>query len=122
MVHMLQIPQVGRDWEPMLDSYTTLGYLAAATERVRLGTLVTGITYRNVAHLAKIVASLDVLSSGRAECGLGAAWFAAEHKAYGWPFRRSRSATNCWRTRWSCSTSNSRRGFRGAVCEFLKRN
>ncbi|GJM37391.1 MAG: hypothetical protein DHS20C19_07580 [Acidimicrobiales bacterium] len=86
MDHVLQIPQVGREWEPMLDAYTTLGYLAAATERVRLGTLVSGITYRNVAQLAKIVASLDVLSSGRAECGLGAAWFAAEHKAYGWPF------------------------------------
>lgn len=86
MDHMLQIPQVGREWEPMLEAHTTLGYLAAATERVRLGTLVTGITYRNVAHLAKIVASLDVLSSGRAECGLGAAWFAAEHTAYGWPF------------------------------------
>jgi len=86
MDHMLQIPQVGREWEPMLESYSTLAYLAAATERVRLGTLVTGITYRNVAHLAKTVATLDVLSSGRAECGLGAAWFAAEHKAYGFRF------------------------------------
>ena len=65
----------------MLESYTTLGYLAAATERVRLGTLVTGITYRNLAHLAKIVATLDVLSGGRAVCGLGAAWFEREHRA-----------------------------------------
>jgi alkanesulfonate monooxygenase SsuD/methylene tetrahydromethanopterin reductase-like flavin-dependent oxidoreductase (luciferase family) len=48
--------------------------------------MVTGITYRNVAHLAKIVATLDVLSGGRAMCGLGAAWFEREHKAYGWPF------------------------------------
>jgi len=86
MDHMLQIPQVGREWEPMLESYSTLAYLAAATTRVRLGALVTGITYRNVAHLAKTVATLDVLSSGRAECGLGAAWFAAEHRAYGWRF------------------------------------
>ena len=53
---------------------------------MRLGTLVTGVTYRNVAHLAKIVATLDVLSGGRAVCGLGAAWFEREHKAYGWPF------------------------------------
>jgi alkanesulfonate monooxygenase SsuD/methylene tetrahydromethanopterin reductase-like flavin-dependent oxidoreductase (luciferase family) len=52
----------------MLESWTTLAYLAACTERVRLGTLVTGITYRNVAHLAKIVATLDVLSGGRALC------------------------------------------------------
>jgi F420-dependent oxidoreductase-like protein len=86
MDHMLQIPQVGREWEPMLESYSTLSFLAAATGRVRLGTLVTGITYRNIAHLAKIVATLDVLSSGRAECGLGAAWFEREHTAYGWRF------------------------------------
>jgi alkanesulfonate monooxygenase SsuD/methylene tetrahydromethanopterin reductase-like flavin-dependent oxidoreductase (luciferase family) len=70
----------------MLESYSTLSFLAAATGRVRLGTLVTGITYRNIAHLAKIVATLDVLSSGRAECGLGAAWFEREHTAYGWRF------------------------------------
>lgn len=86
MDHMLQIPQVGREWEPMLEAYSTLSYLAAATERVRLGTLVTGITYRNVAHLAKTIATLDVLSAGRAECGLGTAWFEREHRAYGWRF------------------------------------
>ena len=54
--------------------------------RIRLGTLVTGITYRNLAHLAKIVATLDVLSGGRALCGLGAAWFEREHRLYGWDF------------------------------------
>jgi F420-dependent oxidoreductase-like protein len=86
MDHFRQIPQIGRPWDDFLDSYTTLAYLAACTERVRLGTLVTGITYRNVAHLGKIVATLDVLSGGRAVCGLGLAWFAAEHAAYGWPF------------------------------------
>ena len=53
---------------------------------MRLGTLVSGITYRNVAHLGKIAATLDVLSGGRAVCGLGLAWFEAEHKAYGWDF------------------------------------
>jgi F420-dependent oxidoreductase-like protein len=86
MDHFFQIPQVGREWQEMLDSYTTLGYLAGVTERVRLGTLVTGITYRNVAHLGKIVATLDVLSGGRAICGIGAAWFEREHLAYGWEF------------------------------------
>ncbi len=84
MDHFMQIPQVGREWEPMLESTTTLGFLAAATERMRLGTLVTGITYRNVAHVGKIAATLDVLSGGRAMCGLGAAWFDREHAAYGW--------------------------------------
>ena len=86
MDHFRQIPQVGRPWDDMLESWTTLAYLAACTERVRLGTLVTGITYRNVAHLGKIVATLDVLSGGRAVCGLGLAWFAEEHRAYGWDF------------------------------------
>ena len=86
MDHFRQIPQVGRAWQNMLDSYTTLAFLAAVTERVRLGALVTGITYRNVAHLGKIVATLDVLSEGRAVCGLGLAWFGAEHTAYGWSF------------------------------------
>ncbi|MGH2745430.1 MAG: TIGR03560 family F420-dependent LLM class oxidoreductase [Thermoleophilaceae bacterium] len=86
MDHFLQIPQIGREWEDMLESYTTLGYLAGVTQRARLGTLVTGITYRNIAHLAKIVATLDVVSGGRAMCGIGAAWFEREHKLYGWDF------------------------------------
>jgi alkanesulfonate monooxygenase SsuD/methylene tetrahydromethanopterin reductase-like flavin-dependent oxidoreductase (luciferase family) len=83
---MLQIPQVGREWEDMLESHTTLGYLAGVTRQIRLGTLVTAITYRNIAHLAKIVATLDVLSGGRAMCGIGAAWFEREHRLYGWEF------------------------------------
>jgi F420-dependent oxidoreductase-like protein len=86
MDHVLQIPFVGREWLDMLDSYTTLGFLAGRTTRIRLGTMVTAITFRNVAHLAKIVATLDVLSGGRAECGLGAAGFEREHRAYGWAF------------------------------------
>jgi F420-dependent oxidoreductase-like protein len=86
MDHFLQIPQVGREWEDMLDAYTTLGYLAGVTERIRLGALVTGITYRNIAHLAKIVATLDVLSGGRAMCGLGAGWFEREHRLYDFEF------------------------------------
>ena len=86
MDHFLQIPQVGPHWEDMLESWTTLAFLAARTETATLGTLVTGVTYRNIAHLAKIVATLDVLSGGRAVCGIGAAWFEREHRAYGWPF------------------------------------
>ncbi|MFC4946896.1 TIGR03560 family F420-dependent LLM class oxidoreductase [Pseudonocardia sp. GCM10023141] len=86
MDHFRQIPQVGRAWDDFLESWTTLAWLAACTERVRLGTLVTGVTYRNTGHLAKIVATLDVLSGGRAVCGLGLGWFAAEHAAYGWEF------------------------------------
>jgi alkanesulfonate monooxygenase SsuD/methylene tetrahydromethanopterin reductase-like flavin-dependent oxidoreductase (luciferase family)/predicted kinase len=86
MDHFRQIPQVGRAWDDFLESWTTLGYLAACTSRMRLGTLVSGITYRNVAHLGKIAATLDVLSGGRAVCGVGLAWFEAEHKAYGWTF------------------------------------
>jgi F420-dependent oxidoreductase-like protein len=86
MDHFRQIPQIGRAWDPFLESYTTLGYLAACTSRVQLGTLVTGVTYRNVGHLGKIVATLDVLSGGRAVCGLGLAWYAQEHRAYGWDF------------------------------------
>ncbi|MFN0091865.1 MAG: TIGR03560 family F420-dependent LLM class oxidoreductase [Acidimicrobiales bacterium] len=86
MDHHLQIPPAGPAWHDMLDSYTTLGFLAAATRHVRIGTLVTGVTYRNPAHLAKIVATLDVLSGGRAVAGLGAAWFEREHRAYGFEF------------------------------------
>ena len=86
MDHFRQIPQIGRAWDDFLESYTTLGYLAACTQRVRIGALVTGVTYRNVGHLGKIIATLDVLSGGRAVCGLGLAWFKQEHTAYGWPF------------------------------------
>jgi F420-dependent oxidoreductase-like protein len=86
MDHFVQIPQVGRHWENMLEAWTTLGFLAAHTSRATLGTLVSGVTYRNVAHLAKMAATLDVLSGGRAVCGVGAGWFEREHKAYGWDF------------------------------------
>jgi alkanesulfonate monooxygenase SsuD/methylene tetrahydromethanopterin reductase-like flavin-dependent oxidoreductase (luciferase family) len=70
----------------MLESYTTLGYLAGVTSRIRLGALVTGVSYRNLAHLAKLVATLDVLSGGRGLCGLGTGWFEREHALYDWPF------------------------------------
>jgi F420-dependent oxidoreductase-like protein len=86
MDHVRQIPLMGPAWADMPESYTTLGFLAASTDHVRLGALVTAITYRNVAHLGKIIATLDVLSGGRAMCGLGAAWFEQEHDAYGFAF------------------------------------
>jgi F420-dependent oxidoreductase-like protein len=86
MDHVVQIPTVGREWEDLPESYTTLGFLAGRTRTIRLGVLVTGVTYRNLAHLAKIVATLDVLSGGRALCGLGAAWYRREHELYGWEF------------------------------------
>jgi F420-dependent oxidoreductase-like protein len=86
MDHFRQIPQIGRAFDDFPESFTTLAHLAAVTSAVRLGTLVAGVTYRNVAHLGKIVATLDVLSGGRAVCGLGLGWFEAEHVAYGWRF------------------------------------
>jgi alkanesulfonate monooxygenase SsuD/methylene tetrahydromethanopterin reductase-like flavin-dependent oxidoreductase (luciferase family) len=70
----------------MLESWTTLAHLAACTETIRLGTMVTGITHRSPPLLAKIVATLDVLSGGRAVCGLGIGWYEQEHLAYGWRF------------------------------------
>jgi F420-dependent oxidoreductase-like protein len=86
MDHFYQIGGVGADTEPMLDAYTALAALAAGTSRVRLGTLVTGVTYRNPALLAKMTTTLDVISKGRAVMGIGAAWNEAEHAGYGFDF------------------------------------
>jgi F420-dependent oxidoreductase-like protein len=86
MDHFQQIPPVGQSDEPMLEAYSLLGALAARTERVRLGTMVTGVTYRNPALVAKSVTTLDVMSRGRAICGLGAAWYEEEHAALGYEF------------------------------------
>jgi F420-dependent oxidoreductase-like protein len=90
MDHLRQIPQLGRAWEDMPEAVTTLGHLAAATTRPTIGALVHPVTFRNIAHLGKIVATLDVLSGGRAVCGLGAGWLEAEHAAYGIPFPPAR--------------------------------
>ncbi|MDQ6876644.1 MAG: LLM class F420-dependent oxidoreductase [Candidatus Dormibacteraeota bacterium] len=86
MDHFYQIRGIGPETEPMMEAYTTLGALAASTTQVKLGTLVTGVTYRNPAMLAKIVTTLDVISKGRAILGLGAAWNEDEHKGYGFEF------------------------------------
>jgi F420-dependent oxidoreductase-like protein len=72
--------------DPMLEGYTALGFLAGRTERIGLGLLVTGVTYRHPGLLAKIVTTLDVLSGGRATLGLGAAWYEREHHGLGVPF------------------------------------
>jgi F420-dependent oxidoreductase-like protein len=86
MDHFFQLPLIGPPQLEMFESYTLLGGLAARTERARLGTLVTGVTYRNPAQLAKAVTTLDVISGGRALLGIGAAWFGEEHAALGFDF------------------------------------
>jgi len=84
MDHFRQIPQVGRAWDPMLEAWSTIAWIAAKTERVRVGSLVTCASHRNVGLLAKTVATVDVLSGGRVICGLGAGWFDQEQAAYGY--------------------------------------
>jgi F420-dependent oxidoreductase-like protein len=86
MDQFYQLPLLGPTDHEMFEAYTLLGALAARTKTVKLGTLVTGVTYRNPAILAKIVTSLDVISSGRAFLGIGAAWFDVEHDALGVAF------------------------------------
>jgi F420-dependent oxidoreductase-like protein len=86
MDHYFQMDNVAPADDPMLEGYTTLGYLAAHTTSVRLGLLVSGVTYRHPGLLAKIISTLDVLSGGRAELGIGAAWYEREHLGLGVPF------------------------------------
>lgn len=86
MDHYFQMEHAGVAQDPMLEGYTTLGYLAANTATVDLGLLVTGVTYRHPGLLAKIATTLDVLSGGRGVLGLGAAWYEREHNALGVPF------------------------------------
>jgi F420-dependent oxidoreductase-like protein len=86
MDHFYQLAMLGSPDQPMFEAYTLLAALAARTERVNLGTLVTGVTYRNPAILTKIVTALDVISKGRAFLGIGAAWFDLEHQALGVDF------------------------------------
>ena len=86
MDHFYQLAMLGPIEHEMMEAYTLLGAIAARTSKVQLGTLVTGVTYRNPAILAKIVTTLDVISSGRAFLGIGAAWFDVEHHALGVDF------------------------------------
>ncbi len=86
MDHYFQMEFNGGAEDPMLEAYTTLGFLAAHTSTVRLGALVTGVTYRHPGLLAKIATTLDVLSGGRATLGIGAAWYDREHEGLGVPY------------------------------------
>jgi alkanesulfonate monooxygenase SsuD/methylene tetrahydromethanopterin reductase-like flavin-dependent oxidoreductase (luciferase family) len=87
MDHYFQIPPWGKPEDhPMLEAYSTLGYLAAATERIRLGVLVSGVIYRPPSVLIKAATTVDVLASGRTYFGVGAAWFKGEADALGIPF------------------------------------
>ena len=86
MDHWFQMENLGGPPEPMLEGYTSLGFLAGQTSRIELGLLVTGVTYRHPGLLAKIVTTLDVLSGGRAMLGLGAAWYEREHHGLGVPY------------------------------------
>jgi alkanesulfonate monooxygenase SsuD/methylene tetrahydromethanopterin reductase-like flavin-dependent oxidoreductase (luciferase family)/predicted kinase len=91
MDHLIQIPQVGRAWEPIPEPFVTLGLLAGLQPDLRLGTLVTPVTFRAPGILAKTVATLDALSGGRAFCGIGAGWWEREHAGFGLPFPRPAS-------------------------------
>jgi alkanesulfonate monooxygenase SsuD/methylene tetrahydromethanopterin reductase-like flavin-dependent oxidoreductase (luciferase family)/predicted kinase len=86
MDHLIQIPQVDRAWEPIPEPWVTLGLLAGLDTDLRLGTLVSPVTLRPAGIIAKTAATLDVLSGGRAFCGLGAGWWEREHAAYGIDF------------------------------------
>jgi alkanesulfonate monooxygenase SsuD/methylene tetrahydromethanopterin reductase-like flavin-dependent oxidoreductase (luciferase family) len=90
MDHLIQIPQVDRAWEPIPEPWVTLGLLAGLDTTLRLGTLVSPITFRAPGIIAKTVATLDALSGGRAFCGLGAGWWLREHQAYGLDFPPAR--------------------------------
>ena len=86
MDHLVQIPQVAPVWEPIPEPWVTLGLLAGLDTRLRLGTLVTPVTFRPAGITAKAVATLDTITDGRAFCGIGAGWWAREHAAFGLPF------------------------------------
>lgn len=86
MDHWFQMDRMWPAEEPMLEGYTTLGFVAAKTDSLRLRLLVGGVTYRHPGLLAKTVTTLDVLSAGRAELGIGAAWYEREHLGLGVPF------------------------------------
>jgi F420-dependent oxidoreductase-like protein len=86
MDHFFQMDWMAPAEDPMLEGYTALGFIAGKTSTLRLRLLVTGVTYRHPGLLAKTVATLDVVSGGRAELGVGAAWYEREHKGLGVPF------------------------------------
>jgi F420-dependent oxidoreductase-like protein len=108
MDHFFQMELQGSAGEPMLEGYTTLGYVAALTERMTLGLLVTGVMYRYPGILAKTVTTLDVLSGGRARLGIGASWYEREQHGLGVPvvpvgerFERLEETIQICRQMWS---------------------
>ncbi len=108
MDHWFQMEQFATAHDPMLEGYTSLGFLAGQTQHIELGLLVTGVTYRHPGLLAKIVTTLDVLSGGRAVLGIGAAWYEREHRGLGVPyppvaerFERLEEALQICRQMWS---------------------
>jgi F420-dependent oxidoreductase-like protein len=113
MDHFHQIPNVGEPQEPMLEGWTTQAVVSGFTSKIKLGTLVTGNTYRHPSVLAKIGATLDVLSKGRLFMGIGAAWNDAEASAYGIPFpnlkermRRLEEAVQVIKAMWTEDRAN----------------
>nr|WP_246402215.1 LLM class flavin-dependent oxidoreductase [Jiangella mangrovi] len=86
MDHLIQIPQVGRAWDPVPEPFTTLGMIAGLGTGLRLGPLCTPVTFRRGGVIAKSIATLDVLSGGRAFVGIGAGWFGREHEVHDLPF------------------------------------
>jgi F420-dependent oxidoreductase-like protein len=108
MDHWFQFEAIAPATDPMLECYTTLGFLAGQTRRIRLGALVTGVTYRHPGLLAKTVASLDVLSGGRAQLGIGTGGYEREHRGLGVPlpplaerFERLEETLQICRQMWS---------------------
>ncbi|WP_433260767.1 LLM class F420-dependent oxidoreductase [Micromonospora vinacea] len=108
MDHFFQMDAVFAAEEPMLEAYTTLGYVAATTRRMTLGVLVTGVMYRYPGLLAKTVTTLDVLSGGRARLGIGASWYEREQLGLGVPvvpvaerFERLEETLRICRQMWS---------------------
>jgi alkanesulfonate monooxygenase SsuD/methylene tetrahydromethanopterin reductase-like flavin-dependent oxidoreductase (luciferase family)/predicted kinase len=111
MDHLIQIPQVDRAWAPVPEPWMTLGMLAGLDTDLRLGTLVSPVTFRPAGITAKTVATLDVISGGRAFLGIGAGWWEREHAAFGLPFPSTRerlddleSAIETIRALWSPGT------------------
>lgn len=90
MDHLIQVPQVGRAWDPIPEPWVTLGAIAAAGTGLELGTLCTPVTFRPAGVTAKAAATLSVLTGGRAFVGIGAGWFEREHAAYDVPFPPAR--------------------------------
>jgi hypothetical protein len=124
MDHLRQIPQLGRPWEDMPDAVAVLAHLAAATRRATVGCLVHPVSFRDVPLLGRAVATLDVLSGGRAVCGLGAGWYEPEHAALGLPFPSVANVSTRSRTRCSCCPCSGARGrhpSRDAASRFPRR-